>query len=719
MGDTTPTLPPPSKGCGTMGMILMVVVAIAATVATAGALATAAGASGGIWSAGMTALSAGFTTAGVTTAAGALGATGFALAGAAGSVASQLVGLATGNQEKFSWKQVGLSALGSVASGAVAGSDLIKGLKLGNVSEAMVRGAVSSTISQGVGKALGWQESFSWKSVAASAVGAGVGQAVGDALGRTLPANAVGKFATRFASGLAAGTTTALLRGGRVAVQQVAVDAFGNALGESIVRGITSGASQQEAKAPTYNDGDVGRSELRYATGPISNETRTNAEAFYGALVGMMGQEPAPRDSSNDVLLADASRLSLSSRGDTSAEVAISNRKAWMDTIDRLQRQNAMIAGGIAAVQDFKAGIGRGGVGSGTGPRGSGELNASYAYQQGWGDIRETVTPMSAINQAGYVDDHYAGEYMPSAAQTQTQTFAPMAMDWFEPGMVGGLGVGIGAPNFSLATPLPSNLVLPVNNGYWTNPARPGNSGWVSSHPNVNAVTGGRPVQFRNGMVNFSPWSQGTIFVPNMTGRVNGTGNDLQLGRDMLREKFGLSSDNAAKEWLRQRNLTLHHAADGVRLELIPSDLHNTARGGIPHAGGSTILRNWDYSQGTPMQFYNANRIAAGARYVGAAGMAYGAYADASSLYGEYQISQQSGNYANTINEATRIAGGWTGAWAVGAAGAQFGAGFGTAFGPVGTVVGGIVGGAIGGVLGYAGGSYAAPRVVYDIKNIF
>ena len=36
-------------------------------------------------------------------------------------------------------------------------------------------------------------------------------------------------------------------------------------------------------------------------------------------------------------------------------------------------------------------------------------------------------------------------------------------------------------------------------------------------------------------------------------------------------------------------------------------------------------------------------------------------------------------------------------------------------FGPVGTVVGGIIGGIGGGILGYAGGSYAAPRVAYDI----
>jgi len=275
------------------------------------------------------------------------------------------------------------------------------------------------------------------------------------------------------------------------------------------------------------------------------------------------------------------------------------------------------------------------------------------------------------------------------------------------------IGIGM-ALDHSVATPVPANLVLPRNNGYWTNPARHGNSGWVSTNPSVTAITGGKPVQFKNGMVNFDPWSQGRFNIPNMTGRVRGSGNDLELGRNALRERYGLASDAEAQRWLRERNLTPHHNPNGFSLDLIPSDLHNTARGGIPHTGGASILRDWRVN-GTPQQFYRANQIATGARYLGIAGMAYGAYVDGSSLYNQYQISQQTGNYANTATEATRIAGGWAGAWAVGAAGAEFGAGFGTVFGPIGTVVGGIIGGIGGGILGYAGGSYAAPRVAYDI----
>ena len=163
--------------------------------------------------------------------------------------------------------------------------------------------------------------------------------------------------------------------------------------------------------------------------------------------------------------------------------------------------------------------------------------------------------------------------------------------------------------------------------------------------------------------------------------------------------------------FVEEQGVTLHHNENGFSLDKIPSPLHNN----LPHSGGATILRNWDSSLGTPEQFFKANRIAAGGRYLGAAGMAYGAVVDGRSLITQYQISQQTGNYSNFAAEGLRVAGGWGGAWAVGTAGAEFGAGFGSVFGPVGFVVGGLVGGVVGGALGYAGGSYAVPGIASDI----
>ncbi|KPL66749.1 hypothetical protein SZ64_00705 [Erythrobacter sp. SG61-1L] len=95
-----------------------------------------------------------------------------------GSVVSQTVGFATGIQDSFSWKSVALAGVSSVVGagvadvfgqGAVAGSQF-----LGDV----VRGAVSSAVTQGIGVATHLQDKFSWAGVAAAGMAAGVGGAV-------------------------------------------------------------------------------------------------------------------------------------------------------------------------------------------------------------------------------------------------------------------------------------------------------------------------------------------------------------------------------------------------------------------------------------------------------------------------------------------------------------------------------------------------------------
>lgn len=93
---------------------------------------------------------------------------------------------------------------------------------------------------------------LNWKGVAASAAGAAVGTAVGAAVQGSGVFKGLGDFsgiAQRTASSFAAGVTTAALRGGRVATTQIALDVFGNALGESIAHADWSGASQQNGMA--------------------------------------------------------------------------------------------------------------------------------------------------------------------------------------------------------------------------------------------------------------------------------------------------------------------------------------------------------------------------------------------------------------------------------------------------------------------------------------
>jgi len=251
VGDLTPNLPMPQndKGCGALGQIIMIVVAIVVTIYTAGAAATslssaaaassAAGAS--TMSIGAGALLGG-TGAAAGMSAGSLIAAG-AIGGAVGSIASQLVGNAIGAVDGFSWKQV---ALGGLSAGMGAGLGQIAALAGTTPGAVIARAAIGDAMTQGIALVTGLQDHFDWKGVAASAVGAGVGYGMNEAFGLTQNGLATNnytgfdKYALAGLSGFAAGTAAAAARGGRVSVQQVATDAFGNAIGSSLVDAMSS-----------------------------------------------------------------------------------------------------------------------------------------------------------------------------------------------------------------------------------------------------------------------------------------------------------------------------------------------------------------------------------------------------------------------------------------------------------------------------------------------
>jgi YD repeat-containing protein len=235
IGDTKPTLPEPpagKKGCGIIGQIIMVVVAVVVTYITAGA---ASGAMGTML--------------------------GYAFGAAVGSVASQGIGLAIGAIDKFSWKSVALAAVASgigagIAQAAQVGGALntVAGGTLAGEGWTAVaaRAALSNTISQGIGVVTGLQDKFEWRNVAASYAGGAVGQLAGEAAKGSEALKAIfgsGRMmglAAGTISGFAAGTTAAVMRGGKVAVQQIAADAFGNALGSSLSMAMSNTESQRE-----------------------------------------------------------------------------------------------------------------------------------------------------------------------------------------------------------------------------------------------------------------------------------------------------------------------------------------------------------------------------------------------------------------------------------------------------------------------------------------
>ena len=313
IGDTTPTMPPPPEddgGCGVLGMIFVIIVAVVVAVYAPqliGPLVEAAGIGG---------------TAGTVV-------TG-ALSAAAASVVSQGVGIAIGVQDKFSWSQVGLAfvgggvvaGVGTVATGAMAGQGTFA-----VVSRAMVANAVT----QGIGVATGLQDQFSWIGVAAAGVGAGVGQAVSEGLGITVDGARAEAFAQagwgeRLAkstlTGLAAGAATAVARGGRISVTQIAADAFGQAIGSSIAEANWSGSTPDTARE------NFSRSEIE----AMNNDAKiANALAMSGPGMSEADYWNAPARTTADRYADTYGGQASRTGGIGNTEASIPSGQGWRD----------------------------------------------------------------------------------------------------------------------------------------------------------------------------------------------------------------------------------------------------------------------------------------------------------------------------------------------------------------------------------------------------
>ncbi|WP_077596827.1 HNH endonuclease family protein [Oceanobacillus kimchii] len=123
---------------------------------------------------------------------------------------------------------------------------------------------------------------------------------------------------------------------------------------------------------------------------------------------------------------------------------------------------------------------------------------------------------------------------------------------------------------------------LPRNNGHWN--GEPGNGKWYSDKPEVQKVTNGKGVEFKDGRPNFTPWSKGSIKFKE--GLLDGTKNDFNLVYEKIKQLKGFKTNNQAKIWLKEKGLTPHHKSH-TEIELIPTNLH----GNIPHVGSASDLR--------------------------------------------------------------------------------------------------------------------------------
>jgi|GEM_PF-1052426 len=280
IANDTPTMlaAPQDKdgGCGGVGQVIMVVVAVVVAYFTAGAAVGALGYSSvGVAASTGTAIGAGAAVSGTSALV-----IGGAIGGAVGSIASQAVGIGIGAQDSFSWKGVALGAIGGAIGGGLGASGVLPetGSAFGN---GLLRGAVGSIATQGIAVATGLQSSFSWRSVAASAVSAGVGAGINDAMGYN-PANGF-EFGKSLVSGLASSAVGQVVRGGKVSTTTLAADAFGNIIGDSLAWANSENNSssskytnQMDRGALTF--GNALGDSLASAMGQSSDMTRGEAE---------------------------------------------------------------------------------------------------------------------------------------------------------------------------------------------------------------------------------------------------------------------------------------------------------------------------------------------------------------------------------------------------------------------------------------------------------
>lgn len=264
IGDTTPSLPyvppAPAAGCNAVAMIVMIAITVVATIATAGALGPAAGT---LMQSGMTALAGGLGWAGAAAA---------AAGGFVGSVAGQLAGKAMGVVDSFSLKNAfasGLTAgatagLGNLMGVGSTASTTVNGAKAAtspfvtfadgatkatlNLAGKMTMAASAAGISVGANKLAGNNKaSFQWRNVVTAAVSAGAMHGLGitdtqSSWSKGLSDIGFGADVLNGFAGAAVGygVSKGLYNEGSWNFRNVATDVFGNALGNSIVSGLST-----------------------------------------------------------------------------------------------------------------------------------------------------------------------------------------------------------------------------------------------------------------------------------------------------------------------------------------------------------------------------------------------------------------------------------------------------------------------------------------------
>ena len=339
IGDLTPDakiLPPPKAGgCNALAIILIVVVAVVVTIFTAGAAAPALAAAA-------PALAG--------TAAGAM-TTAF-VAGVAGSLASQAVGVALGVSDGISLKQAFASGLtgaftagiGSAlsSSGSAFASSTGSGL---NLAGHVVQGAGSVAAGAVANKIAGLDSGFSWRAVAAGAVAGGISGGLGLNNNTDSP---TGNFGRSFASSAISSVSrkAAGLDRNR-SYGEIAADAFGNGLASSI--------------STRFNIGQRGRDFGNRAVGNITDaeQAQLNRDAI-AQTAGVSASLSDRIEQQNNVRIINAVAQSISVSHDRIGRQQMASYEQNVSDTMRAQESNRMrrsteYVGGLLGAQHANA----------------------------------------------------------------------------------------------------------------------------------------------------------------------------------------------------------------------------------------------------------------------------------------------------------------------------------------------------------------------------
>jgi hypothetical protein len=128
-----------------------------------------------------------------------------------------------------------------------------------------------------------------------------------------------------------------------------------------------------------------------------------------------------------------------------------------------------------------------------------------------------------------------------------------------------------------------------ANSGFWADEHARGNTAWYSDNQKVNAITGYKPVIFKDGYPVLDEYTQQTVFLKRMIGDDHDFAPcDIELARRLGRfKRDGTPNQTWAQAYRSENALTWHHHQDGKRMQLVPFGLHFN----IPHVGGASAAR--------------------------------------------------------------------------------------------------------------------------------